>query len=535
MRTPLRLLSLVFAFITLTGQLLAQNCSTPGRYTANIFTNVDSMVAIPFGVNAAKNYSNGTSYAQQTLFLNFYQPAGDPATSRPLVILAFGGGFIEGDRSQMAPAAIEFAKKGYVVATIDYRLINTANPFDLLPVAFGDANTKMAALQDVIIKASADLRAAIRFLKYSQATSPNTYKIDTTRIFVGGASAGAIAALHAAYIDNVNEAPSLTTTYAANGGIEGNTKHPTIATVDTYTSTTGIAGVINIAGAILDTNAIDSNDPPVYSAQGDKDEVIPYVSGPFSTTVNSPLGGAPIEVNIPVTFYGAYSITQRAMNLGLKNALFTITDGTHESPLEPLNLVQIIAGASTFMQSIICGTTSPLPVTLTNFTVRGQNCAAVLNWQTATELQSRNFEVERSEDGVRFTTVATVASRNNANGAAYTYRLEGATKPAWYRLKMVDVDGQFKYSPAQRLTPQCGNGLTVSVYPNPAQAQATVSGLVANQIVSVIGADGKLLWSQKASGQRLDIPLSAVEKGLLLIQVKDETGRLLSSTKLVKN
>jgi hypothetical protein len=537
MMTPLRLLFAVFAFLAFTAQLSAQNCSTPGRYTDSIFANVTESSPILYGRNITSDYGsnpfNPPSLGSTDLYLNVFQPAGDPATKRPLVILAFGGGFVVGQRSDLDSIAMAYAKKGYVVATIDYRLLNTSsNPLGLyFNVINGSDSARKTVLRDVIIKASSDMKAAIRFLKNDAATV-NSYNIDTTKIFVGGASAGAIAALHTAYIDNVYEDPNLTTTYAKNGGIEGDTKLTENPQIDTHTST-GIAGVINISGAILDTLAIDANDPPVYNAQGDKDLVIPYQSGGFHTTVDGgPLG--PVNVDVPVTFYGAYSIDQRARDIGKTTVLYTVHNGGHETPGTHPYIDTIVAASSAFMKSIVCGSAAPLPVTLSNFTLRGQNCAAVLNWQTATELQSSRFDVETSEDGIHFTKVASVQSKNAANGASYSFRIENATRAAWYRLKAVDIDGAFKYSPAQRFTPTC-SGLTVSIFPNPAQSQATVIGLSANMIVDVINAEGKLLWSQKASGETLQLPLGNVEKGLLLIQVKDATGKLVNSTKLVKN
>lgn len=530
MRTPLRLL-FVFSILALTVQLSAQDCANTGRYTADIFPAVTKTTGILYGRNAARNYSTNTNYVAQDLLFDFYQPTGDPAVKRPLVILAFGGGFVSGTRAEMEPIAAAFARKGFAVAAIDYRLINTVNPFDLLPLLSAPGPQKLAVLQDVIIKAANDVRAAIRFFKNDAATT-NTYRIDPTKIFLGGASAGAIASLEAAYLDNATEDPNLTATITANGGFEGNTDLPGNNLIGTYTST-GVAGVINIAGAVLDTTIIDANDPPVYSAHGSADEVIPYSSATeFTVVANTPFG--PATVTVPVTFFGSQTITQRATNIGVRSMLYTITGGNHESPGTLPHIANIITQSSAFMQSIVCPAAAPLPVTLTTFSVRGQACAAVMNWQTATESQSSHYDVETSTDGVRFTKVATVASRNAANGASYSYKVDGVTRAAWFRLKMTDRDGAFTYSTAQRFTPAC-SGLSVSVFPNPAQAQATVSGLGANMVVDLLSAEGKLLWSQRANGQTLQLPLASVQKGLLLVQVKDESGNVISSTKLVKN
>jgi len=64
----------------------------------------------------------------QALLLDFYEPLGDKLEERPLVIIAHGGSFLTGDRSQTVEFCVDFAKRGYVCANIEYRLL------DMLPV-----------------------------------------------------------------------------------------------------------------------------------------------------------------------------------------------------------------------------------------------------------------------------------------------------------------------------------------------------------------------------------------------------------------
>lgn len=57
--------------------------------------------------------------------------------------------------------------------------------------------------------------------RFSDAANANSYKVDTTKIFVGGLSAGAITALHATYLDtNDNLEPNIRTLVMANGGFK---------------------------------------------------------------------------------------------------------------------------------------------------------------------------------------------------------------------------------------------------------------------------------------------------------------------------
>jgi len=512
MNKTLLLLSLLGASFTLKAQDNVLDCSN-GRYTDNVFESVTKTTDIIFGYNTTTDYSTQTTH-DQTLKLDFYEPAGDPVEKRPLIILMFPGAFVQGQRSDLDQFCIALARKGYATATIDYRLV--FNSPENQSIVFNNP----IFLADEVIKASADLKAAIRFFKHDAATS-NTYKIDPTKIVVGGGSAGAIAALHTAYTDDEAEFPLGALLYAPNGGFEGNTDFPAPNNLLPTYNASGIVAVLNIAGGIADTNLIDAHNPPVYSSQGDADEVVPYNFGVIS------YGG----LNSTASLFGSHLIQTRANNIGLYNELYTIPGGGHESTLEPQHTFKIISDASAFLTPIVCGTL--MPVTLTSFSVQSNNCLAVLRWQTATEKQSSHYDIESSADGVHFTKAAVVNSKNAGTGADYTFSVNGYTQPTWFRLKMVDQDGGFTFSSVQKFNPTCV--ASVQIYPNPAQAQATVSGLQRGMQVQMIDAAGRLLWSQKATNNTLHIPLTSFAKGLLMVQVKDTNGKVLTNSKLIRN
>jgi hypothetical protein len=510
MKAPLLALLLLGTTLCLNAQLATVSCVN-GRYTNDVFTNVTKTSGVIYGYNTTTDYSTNTVY-NQTLKLDFYEPAGDLAVQRPLIILAFGGGFIQGQRSDMEPICIALAKKGYTTATIDYRLI-----YNSLANEYAVANDPNLLI-DEVVKASVDMKAAIRFLKQNAIS----YKIDTAKIFIGGGSAGAIAALQTAYADDINEAPGFATAYNNNGGFEGNTDLPAPNSLRQSHNAKGIAGVFNISGGVVDTLLLDANNPPIYSAQGDADEVVPYNYGQLSYN----------GISAPLYLYGSNPITQRARNIGLKNELYTIPGGTHQSPSQEPYISHIISGVAAFGQSIVCGLA--LPVSLTSFNVESNNnCSGILNWQIATEINNSYYEIEMSTDGTNFSKVASVSSKNSTNGSNYSYKVEGYKQPTWFRLKMTDKDGTYTYSNVQKYNPQCGPSL--QVFPNPAKTSATITGLNVNMQVNVINAEGKLLWTKKATAYTLQIPLSTFSKGLLLIQVKDSNGNTVTNTRLIKN
>ncbi|MFN8300062.1 MAG: carboxylesterase family protein [Chitinophagales bacterium] len=192
--------------------------------------------------------------AGKSLLMDVYQPLGDKNTKHPLVILAHGGSFMHGNRKcDRQPALCMFlAQHGYVAVSIDYRLTS-------LP----GMSTKCAAYSN-ILKAVADGRAAVSwFIK--DAAQGNRFNVDTTAIFFGGSSAGAILAQQLGYIDELTNC-NPTLTKAAQKYLPDSTAYIPHR----------VKGIISLAGALLDTNIITSGGPALLHIHGDADHIVPF-------------------------------------------------------------------------------------------------------------------------------------------------------------------------------------------------------------------------------------------------------------------
>jgi dienelactone hydrolase len=119
------------------------------------------------------------------LELDLYRPAGDTVTRRPAIVWVHGGGFSGGDktRSPFPALARKFAMRGYVTASINYRLMATEKCAGIHPPP--------ASCETAALAAQHDAQAAVRWLRANAAQ----YGVDPTRIAIGGGSAGAITAL----------------------------------------------------------------------------------------------------------------------------------------------------------------------------------------------------------------------------------------------------------------------------------------------------------------------------------------------------
>ena len=117
--------------------------------------------------------------------------------------------------------------------------------------------------------------------------------------------------------------------------------------------------------------------------------------------------------------------------------------------------------------------TNALPVKLIILTVYQTNNAAELTWQTASEMNSDYFEIERSTDDMDWTTIGKVAATGNSNNTNnYKYAddikliMEQNTRTIYYRLKQVDKDGSITNSDIITLTLKTKPG-TITLYPLP--------------------------------------------------------------------
>jgi predicted esterase len=280
---------LILLSLTCSGKGQTKIPCSPGRYEKDSFSAIGKKTV---------QYASNTSWngEQVNLETDIYEPSGDPAALRPLIIFAHGGGYVRGTKADMAFFCNQFSRKGYVTASIEYRLI----PMDKI-----DVNN----MKREILRAMSDFKAAIRFFRASAAKG-NPYKIDPNNIFIGGASAGAITALHIGLLDADDQlSPDFAKLVAEEGGLEGNT-----GTAESLKVSSKIKGVINYSGSILEESWIDKGDAPIFSYHGTADDVVPIGYGITGKSFN---------------MYGSESIKNKADQVGLFSILVKAPNGGH--------------------------------------------------------------------------------------------------------------------------------------------------------------------------------------------------------------
>ncbi len=172
-----------------------------------------------------------------------------------------------------------------------------------------------------------------------------------------------------------------------------------------------------------------------------------------------------------------------------------------------------------------------LPVTLTSFTASKTATGAALQWKTASETATKNYEVERSANGKDFTAIGTVTATNRATGSSYFYTdAQPLADVNYYRLKMVDNNGGYRYSSTLKLNFSKETGL--QLYPNPAHDVVVLSGLKQHNMIRLLTLDGRLLKSFTTDSETATLSLADYPKGTYVVECGD--GKNTQRQKLIR-
>lgn len=289
-----RVLTIFFSCLLLLGVSL-QGFSQNERYVDEIFADVMVTDSVVYGVNfsilpAFLGIVQDT--IQVPLYMDVYEPMGDTATDRPVIVYGIGGTFFPaivnggflGERADIANVdfATRMAKKGYVVAVVQYR--RGFNPL-------GSALVQQKTILHAAYRGIQDMRNAVRYFRKTEAEDADPWGIDGTRIAVGGNGTGGYMAYGATYLkryeqtlktkftdftDPNNPEPFLDTTkfgdpYGIKAGEINNPNFPT------YSSDFNVG--FALGGALGDSSWVEAGDAPFISLHCERDPGAPYDFG----------------------------------------------------------------------------------------------------------------------------------------------------------------------------------------------------------------------------------------------------------------
>jgi len=283
------------------------------RFTERVFSEIEIENEIVYGnADSWDALFNGRDFPQDLHFDLYQPPQSDTMAKRPLVLTFFGGAFLRGssERPDIIAWCDSLAHYGYVAASINYRLGFGLTNGDI-DVNVGMKRAAWRAIQDA--------RAAVRYFKqYHEA-----YGIDTTQIYLLGNSAGAITALHAAFMNPDEWIPEA-------GEVGNGPNNVDLGLLDESTSlepahfnhTTDVSAVIALWGATMDLNYIEPTENiPTMLVHGTADNIVPYDEG---SAFNFGTG-----VEITFTLYGSLPIHEHMEDLDMTHEFYSYPNQPH--------------------------------------------------------------------------------------------------------------------------------------------------------------------------------------------------------------
>jgi hypothetical protein len=184
----------------------------------------------------------------------------------------------------------------------------------------------------------------------------------------------------------------------------------------------------------------------------------------------------------------------------------------------------------------VTGYSDPLPITLVSFQATPAGTAVNVSWKTSMEQNGKQYEVQRSVNGVDFKTIGIVKTGLTAYLFTDKEPLAGYN---YYRLRSVDLDGSYTYSTIVLVNMQHGADIISSMYPNPGNGNIIVKlqgAIQGNIVVQVLDQQGRVLLTKPFGHQHTTLFSMPMDIGYLpkgnymlniLVDVKKHLHKLL--------
>jgi len=187
--------------------------------------------------------------------------------------------------------------------------------------------------------------------------------------------------------------------------------------------------------------------------------------------------------------------------------------------------------SNTLVTPVVEALCSTLPVTLRSFTASRNNSTVLLRWETATEVNSRGFYIERNLGNNVWQNLGFVPTKamngNSSSLLNYEYSdLNNAKGISQYRLRQIDIDGKQAFSPIRAVRAGGQKGKTI-VYPNPSndgRVNVVFADLNTIRDVSLMDMNGRVMKQWKGVANN-NIQIDNLTAGFYTIRIIDtETG-----------
>ena len=169
------------------------------------------------------------------------------------------------------------------------------------------------------------------------------------------------------------------------------------------------------------------------------------------------------------------------------------------------------------------GNINPLPVNLLSFEAIKQNKKTLLQWSIDDEINTAKYIVERSSDGITYTPIGEVASIGSTSTHTYNFTdAQPINGLNFYRLKLLDINGAFKYSPVRKINFST-TADEITIYPNPVTGAKLFISSSGNCSSAVIfDAAGKMVKNFLLQGRNNLLNLEGIANGIYQLKIVTE-------------
>ena len=175
---------------------------------------------------------------------------------------------------------------------------------------------------------------------------------------------------------------------------------------------------------------------------------------------------------------------------------------------------------------------APLPVNFLGFDASISGSNVVLDWKVTNEVNNNRYEIEQST-GSAFTKIGNVTATVGSGIKTYTFT---DTKPVlnainYYRLKQVDNDGKFSYSPVRSVKFDSKTSITVT--PNPASNFININSTQSNLNITLYDGTGKKVATKVLNGGTARFDISNLANGTYIV-IAESNGVTVATKRIVK-
>ncbi len=284
-------------------------------------------------------------------------------------------------------------------------------------------------------------------------------------------------------------------------------KHPNLTTLNDFVNLTTLGKNFSISN---NTALTQLSFPSLNSIAGS-------MTIAANTSLPSLLGFSSIfTINGPLVISGNNSLPECEAQ--------SICNYLNASPPLPATINNNASGCNNRNQVVTA--CAAAPVELISFKGKKDDNEVLLTWQTATEKENDFFEVEHSTDGSNFKAIGKVTGKGTtAAPNNYSFRHAQAQKGInYYRLRQVDLDGTYAFSPI--VSVEITRGIDLELYPNPTNGYVKLKGELSEGTARLTDLTGRLISESRLPDQYL-IDMTRQPAGIYVLEIQMDNERTI--------